>query len=90
MELKALGASARVLEFDDGVQILFSYTGVVGVYLPGDGYFVAADAFGMSTTTRRHVREWVGDNQYTQVSCEAINSCVLARPPRGADGKIQF
>ena len=50
------GAHETLLEFDNDMQILFSYSTPVAGFIPGHGYFSVEEHY--SKTTTRHVNKY--------------------------------
>ena len=70
---KKLGANKRVLWYDNGVQVLISYTTPVAAYLPyGDGSGYVRTEKHYSSTTSRHINAWLEG-----VNTESVNQSVL-------------
>ena len=59
-QTKKLGANKKVIWYDNGVQVLISYTTPVAAYLPqGDGSgYVRTETY-YSKTTSRHINSWL-------------------------------
>lgn len=64
-----------VLEFDNGIAVLFSYSTPVAAFIPGRGY-VKTDQF-YSVTTSKHINRWVGYNCHKTTQSE-IDSLLAA------------
>ena len=72
-QTKKLGANKKVLWFNNGVQVLVSYSTPVAAYLPyGDGSgYVRTETY-YSKTTSRHINAWLEN-----VATEKVNQSVL-------------
>ena len=72
-QTKKLGANNKVLWYDNGVQVLVSYTTPVAAYVPygdGSGYLRTESYY--SKTTTRHINKWLEG-----VNTESVNQSVL-------------
>jgi hypothetical protein len=58
MKLRTIGSNQALLEFKNGLTILFSYESPVAAFVPNEGY-EQTDKF-ISRTTQQHIQRWVG------------------------------
>jgi hypothetical protein len=81
MRLRQVGNNQTVLsmpktEVGRAMDVLFSYETPVVVHHPDSGkYYVSTTKF--SPTTTRHKNAFVGDNDYTPITQEAIEATIL-------------
>ena len=80
MKLRQIGSNQTVLsmpatELCHAMDILFSYETPVAVHHPDSGkYYVSTTKF--SATTTRHKNAFVGDNDYTPITQEALEATI--------------
>ena len=92
MKLRQIGNNQTVVSMPEtgiyrAMEVLFSYETPVVVRIPGsskyvgDKYYVTTTKFSRGTT--RHINSFVGDNDRTPVSQEALETIHLERSYRG-------
>ncbi len=76
MKLTPIAANRNVISYNDGTEVLFSYSTPVAGYSTELGYVRTQQWY--SSTTSRHINKYLGVNtgsgvNYTNVSQETIN-----------------
>ena len=71
MKLIPLGSNQNLVQFNSGVQVLFSYRTPVAAYVPGDGYFRTNHNW--SQTTSKHINKWLKN----AIGVAAVDQSVL-------------
>ena len=80
MRLRQVGNNQTVLsipktELCHAIDVLFSYETPVAMHHPDSGkYYVSTTKF--SATTTRHKNAFVGDNDYTPITQEALEATI--------------
>jgi hypothetical protein len=78
MKLKRRGSNQTVIEYPDGVEVLYSYNTPVAAFVPGRGYVRSSTKY--SVTTSKHVNSWVGGrNVGTVISQEELDEIIGRR-----------
>jgi hypothetical protein len=64
MKIVKTGANTTVIELNNGVEILVSYSTPVAAFVPGEGYLRTEEKY--SKTTTRHINQWTGGERPTR------------------------
>jgi hypothetical protein len=71
MKLRRLGANCTEVSIPGKISVLFSYDTPVAAFVVGQGYIRSAVKY--STTTSRHINQWIGANKFKTVEQSEID-----------------
>ena len=78
MKLKAIAANQNEIETSDGTLVFFSYKTPVAAFISGQGIIRTKKKW--SSTTSRHINQWIGANAPTatvsEVEQETLDSLI--------------
>jgi hypothetical protein len=74
MKLYPQNTNSVMVEFKNGIQVLFSYQTPVAAFIPGEGYLRSSNKF--SNTTTRHINAWMGKESTKTIDQHKLESIV--------------